>query len=189
MVNIPTPVSPPPVLPTSPSASSKTPSPPPPDNNKLKFFDSRRGLLIGAAIVLLVIGLLAFYAKNLKKPAKDVPGKEQEQIVAASPIPGASPPQLPKVKEQSKKDQVRAFFQKASPANFKEVFLDTLPEAAADSYIKYSSAASQDDKQGAARGFYIILNNPGAPSSDPQFLAFTKDVRAELEKGIGKPLF
>lgn len=151
-----------------------------------KLFGGPKIFLAVGAVVLLAVVLGALYFRNLKRSK---PTDEPSLPPLASIVPGATPPQLPKVEEDTKKTQLRAFFQKASPANFKEAFLDTLPAAAADAYVKYSSAASLDDKQAAARGFYIILNNPGAPSSDSQFLPFTKDVRAELEKELGKPLF
>lgn len=171
---------------TTPQSSPAANVPEPSMQEILKNFGGPKIFLAVGAVVLLAVVLGALYFRNLKQSK---PAEEPSLPPLASIVPGATPPQLPKVEEDTKKTQLRAFFQKASPDNFKEAFLDTLPAAAADAYVKYSSAASVDDKQAAARGFYILLNNPGAPNSDSQFLPFTKDVRAELEKEIGKPLF
>lgn len=161
----------------------------PPEASFGEIFNNFGGpkIILAVLVITILAAALGFYYWRNLKPSK--PEETQTMPPLASVIPGATPPQLPKAQEEDKKAQLREFFVKASPVNFKEVFLETLPEAAADAYIKYSAASSVADKQAAARGFYIILNNPGAPSSDPAFGLFVKDVRAALEKEIGKPLF
>ena|SRR3990167_3425429 len=182
--------------PNQPPASAPSPSAPPPSgqepdlNELFKLFGSRKGLLIGLLIAVLLIGILAFYAKNLKKPAKDVPSKEQEQLVPASLIPNSSPPAPPPIKDESKIKILKDYFSKASPQNFHDGLLQGIPEQAIDLYLKYSSAtASAELKLGAARNFWIMINNPAVNRADPKFQPFMKDVRAALEKELGKPLF
>ena len=175
--------------PASQSASPPAAKPPEPNLGEVfKPFGSPKIILAILAIALLAAALGYYYFRSLRQPPK---GEEAAPTIslAASPIPGATPPQLPKVQEEDKKVTLREFFKKASPVNFKELFLETLPAAAAESYLRYSSADSAEAKQGAARGFYILLNNPAAPNSDPQFVPFVKDIHAQLEKEIGKPLF
>lgn len=153
-----------------------------------KLPKSKLAIIIAVVSVLILLGLIVFFVKGSKKPPKTSTSQESG-ILVASPNAKISPPVLPKVKEASKSIELGAYFKRVSPANFKDTFLANLPDAAAEDYLKYIKTENPEEKINAARSFYIILNNPAADRSDPQFNKFVIDIRADLEKTLGKPLF
>lgn len=147
----------------------------------------RLAIIIAAVSVLILLGLIAFFVKGSKQNPK-ISASQEPRIMVASPNPNASPPVLPKIKEASKSSELGAYFKRVSPDNFKDTFLANLPDAAADAYLMYTKTENPEEKINAARSFYIILNNPAADRSDPQFTKFVLEIKADLEKTLGKPL-
>ena len=156
--------------------------------NNLPFgLDKRALLIIGVIFTIVVLGvLLAVGELNKKKQGQQQPSGTSLEV--SKPVPGASPPSLPQVQDKSKADKLRDYFAKAS-VNFKEQFMAKVADVAADKYLEYSQAADPEKKLEAARAFYIYLNNPAVDKSDPGFTQFLADVKADLEKALGKALF
>lgn len=170
------------------SPSFKAPSSP--SGNDPKIDDKNwvhLGLIIIPALLLILLIVLGvgLFLRGKKSPTPNATKKEAPAI--SSPIPRASPVQLPAVKEQKKTDELKNYFAKVSPS-FKQEYMSKVPDAAAGAYDDYL-ASSGDKKVEAARAFYIYLNNPGVDQSDTQFKTFLADVKSDLEKSIGKPLF
>lgn len=148
-------------------------------------FNKRLWLTIGGLLIILIIGALLLLA-NVNKSSQQQPAPQTE-LEVSSPVPGVSPPALPPVEQEDQLEKLRAYFAGAS-SNFKEDFMDQVPQIAAVKYEEYL-VAEGDSKVEAARAFYIYLNNPAVDRSDPAFEPFLADVKSDLEKTLGKPLF
>lgn len=155
---------------------------------KGQFSKNRSSIVLVLIALFIVAGAVVYYAK-LGKKASQQEASPTPEIQIAPGVPGVSPPVLPKVTAPQQGQSLRAFFTQASPNNFKEIFLENVPQAAADSFATFSSSTGGEEKINAARSFYIILSNPGADRSDPQFEKFLLDVRKQLEDSLGSPLF
>ncbi len=145
------------------------------------------GVAVTILILLTIIGGIIIYNQKASKKAEEA-GVSPSPIPLSSVNPEISPPVPPPVVD-TKKETLRTYFKSASPKNFREDFLNNLPDRAADDYIKYSSAAEDSEKIKYARSFYMFLNNPAVNRNDPEFLNFVADIRADLESKLGGPLF
>ena len=154
-----------------------------PSGGPFKFGPRLVWVLGGLLLLVLIIAALVVF-KGVRKTAEQQPAAEGE---VSLPVPGVSPPALPPVEEEDQFEKLSAYFAGAS-TNFKEEFMDQVPQIAAVKYDEYL-AAEGDTKLAAARAFYIYLNNPAVDRSDPAFEPFLADVKVDLEKVLGKPLF
>lgn len=144
-----------------------------------------RGLVVGVVFLLVVLGVLVVIgAKAIRKapepPVPPVAPGETGALVSPAPITAVS--------DEAVKKVLRGYFAKASPNNFKEELLAVVPVEAAGAYNEFT-AATGEAKLGTARNFFIYLNNPAVNRSDPGALAFLEDVKSDLEKTLGQPLF
>lgn len=171
---------PPPVMPTSGEQTTS-------GNLDGLGMRSPRFWLAAGAIILILVAILvtiSYLAGNKKIPAT---GPNQQQPAGvSSPLPGASPYKLPAVSDQSDINLLKDYFKQASP-NFRDELMSLVPAVATDYYKKYKDATG-DAKLEAAKAFYIYLNNPASVSNN-QYKTFIDDVKRDLEKSIGKPLF
>lgn len=158
----------------------------PPSQPEPKFSGSRLGALLALVAIIVLAGLFLIYRQKTSKPTEQTPSPSQ--IPLSSVNPEISPPVPPPVVD-TKKDTLRNYFKVASPKNFREAFLDNLPDRAADDYIKYSNATDEAEKLKYARSFYMFLNNPAVNRNDPEFINFAADIRTDLEAKLGGPLF
>lgn len=145
-------------------------------------------LAAGAIIlVLFAVFLTASYLQN-KRKSPTTGENTPASITPASKVPEASFNKLPAVTEQKESDVniLRDYFKGVS-VNFKEDLMPLVPAAALELYKNYK-AAGGDAKVEAARNFYIFLNNPGSASNE-QYIKMIDDVKSDLEKAVGKPLF
>lgn len=145
-----------------------------------------RGLAVGVVFLLIVLGVLVFVGAGAGRK----PGSEPPVPPFAPEATGTLPTSLPiaAVSDETDKGLLRVYFTKASPNNFKEELLAVVPMETGAQYNKFT-AATGEAKLEAARIFYVYLNNPAVDRSDPGALGFLADVRADLEKTLGKPLF
>ena len=146
---------------------------------------SLKGLAVGLVFLLIVLGVLVFVGakagRGTSKPA--VPPLEPKVTgTGATSLPIAA------VSDEADIGVLRVYFAKASPNNFKEELMAVVPVDAAGAYNKFT-AATGEAKLEAGRIFFVYLNNPAIDRSDPGALGFLADVRADLEKTLGKPLF
>lgn len=137
-----------------------------------------------AAVMLLVAALLFFFFGGR---GKIQPTPAATPLEVTQPVSKEIPPPPPPVANQDEATLIREYFTKVSPA-FKEEFMARIPQVAVDSYKKYVNAES-GGKLEAARAVYIYLNHPGISLGDKQYAEFLGDVRKDLEKAIGQPLF
>lgn len=148
----------------------------------------RTWLIVGVVFILVVAAVAFLVSKNyVAKPAKEQPVQTQENLVVSTPVPGASPPALKTVSGEKEANVLRSYFKKVSPDNFKEEFMASVPAVAYNSYNDYLRADFPEGKLQSARDFYIFLTNPAAPK-DPSYKSFLADVKADLEKSLGKAL-
>lgn len=169
---------PPPVVPTSGEQTTSG------NLDGLNMRSPRFWLAAGAVLLILVAVLvtISYLAGNKQKQQK----AETGTLIISSPIPGASPYKLPAVSAQSDIDLLKDYFKQASP-NFGDELMSLVPAVAVDYYKKYKDAAG-DAKLEAARAFYIYLNNPASVANE-QYKTFIEDVKVDLEKSLGQPLF
>lgn len=160
---------------------NKTPAPvqPAPPN----FSGSRLGALLALVAIIIIAGLFLIYRQKTSKPVDQA--VSPSQVPLSSVNPEISPPVLPMV-IASKKETLRTYFKSASPNNFREDFLNNLPDRAADDYQKYIAATDEAEKRKYAISFYMFLNNPAVNRNDPEFINFAGDVRADLESKVGQ---
>lgn len=179
-----------PAVPASTSSSSSSnapksnPSLPPKvgDLPGMNFLKSPVILLVVIAVIV-IIAFVAFFAKRLNVPSKPA----SMQATVSSPVVGASPLNLPAVKEQGDIQILSDFFTNSS-ASFKSEYMQKIPQQAAESYKKYVAETNEEAKLEMARNFYIYLNNPAA-ASDEEYQEFLEDVKSALEESLGKELF
>lgn len=167
-------------VPTSPGGNSKVPN-----VSDLPGMGLLKSPIAWVAVIVLVllVAFSTFFVKKLNAPSNPV----ATPLAVSSPIPGASPIALPAVREQTDIDLLSTYFANTS-ASFKSEFMAKTPQKAVEAYKQYTTAASDDAKLQAARNFYIYLNNPAAPQ-DAEYREFLEDIKADLEKGLGKNLF
>lgn len=168
---------------TGQPAAATSPAPAPADRENF-WGNGGRQKLIGAVVAILIVGLIVAIFQNLRQEAPP-----EEELPISSPVAGASPVPLAAIEEKGQADVLTAYFGRVSPANFDEDFMDKVPQLAASAYLEYTQAADSDSKQESARTFYIYLTNPAVDQSDPRVAAWLADVKADLEKTLGKPLF
>ena len=152
-------------------------------------------LVLALLVIAIAVAVGAFYLNNSKRRAtgaSDATSQEQKQAASSktepgpSPIAGASPVILPKVDDQKDISLLNSYFKKAS-TNFREEFMAMVPKGAVAEYKNYLSSSGDAQVQ-AAQSFYIYLANP-ANLANAQFKTFLADVKGDLEKTLGKPLF
>lgn len=163
---------------TSPAATGGGP---------FKFGPRLLWVLVGLLLVLFMISALVVF-KGVRKTVEEEPVEGELVIPEVSlPDPDVAPEPLPVVAEEEA-SPLQDYFARVS-VNFRAEFMDQVSAAAADFFLKYEAAGDEAEKLEAGRAFYIYLDNPAVDKSDPAFVAFLADVKADLEKTLGKPLF
>lgn len=170
----------------SPPTQQPLPSQPQPGHDFKASYWVIGAVAVGATLLAIAAFVLVGQSR---KGGEEQQTSQLSELPISSPEPNVSPPTLPPVQGEEKTSSLRAYFASVSPNNFKEEFMAKVPDVAANSYIEYSKAQGDEAKSEAARAFYIYLNNPAADTGDPSFAAFLADVKADLEKTLGKPLF
>lgn len=144
------------------------------------------GLAI-AVVILLIIVVASFFAAR-RGGDKSQEGGIQPSVSTA-PSAETSSPGVQVVQKVNEKNELRDYFRVVSPNNFKDEFLNWVPELAFKKYMDMSQEKDTQAKLEAAREFYILLNNPMVNRNDPQAINWIVDVRSDIERQLGKPLF
>lgn len=147
---------------------------------------SMRGLLVGVVFLLIVLGVLVFIGAGAGRKTGLEPPVPPLGPEAVGTLPRSLP--IAAVSDEADKKVLREYFAKAAPGNFKEELLAVVPREAGAAYNKFA-AATGEAKLEAARIFFVYLNNPAVDRSDPSAMGFLEDVKSDLEKAVGQPLF
>lgn len=176
------------------STAANNPMPEAQDLEDNEGLDMRSGKfwMAACAIILILVAVFATasYLIGNKKNAAQAPNQAKTgQLSSTTPaavVAGASPKALPPVKDQGDINLLQSYFKKVS-ANFRDDLMSQVPAVAVDSFKKYQSATGEA-KVAAAQTFYIYLSSP-ASVANSDFKKVLADVKADLEKALGKPLF
>lgn len=133
--------------------------------------------------VSLVILLWAFFLNR----SEVVEVADQNTPAVADEKPAPTLPPLPIIENGEKISKLKEYFAAVSP-NWKDEYIKMVPEAAGKGYYDFLDS-TDEDKRDAAVDFYTYLSNPGVPKTDEGFILFLNDVRADLEKQVGQPLY
>lgn len=146
---------------------------------------SLKGLVAGVIFLLIVLGVLVFIGAKAGRGSAEPalpPLAPGESVTAASPVPIAP------LTDSGQRTELATYFARVS-ASFKEEFMAHVPAEAGLAFEQYTGAVDAAEKLEAARNFFIYLNNPNVDRNDSAQMAFLVDVKADLEKAVGQPLF
>ena len=143
-------------------------------------------------IFVLIVGVVLVFPRPGEKSATstgELTDKTNPDVILPSANP--NPPPLAPISDFEYRAQattLSAYFKQVSPVNFKEEFMASVPAVTSTAYDQYLGAGDEAAKLESARNFYDYLSGSSV-KSDPEFIKFLEDVKSDLEKTLGKPLF
>lgn len=146
---------------------------------------SLRGLAAGVIFLVIVLAVLVFIGTKAGRGSAQPP---VPPIAPGESVTGASPVPIAPLTDSGQKSELVAYFARVS-ANFAEEFMVDVPAEAGLAFEQYTAATDGAKKLEKARNFFIYLNNPNVDRNDSAQVAFLADVKADLEKAVGQPLF